>query len=350
MARSTGAGLKSAHSILGIEGRYVPTSVHAGLLAAIQLLDRLSPRARHRAAVLAWHSQHGSVVRLTARHFGLSPDTVSRWARAMRERGPAGLEDRSQRPVHLRRPTTPLSAVIRIRAIREAYPRWGREKIRTLLLREGISVSAKTIDRTILRLRSRGDLREPVSARRRAKRQQRRERPQRPAGLLVDRPGALLQLDSKQVQLGHRPVFVLGAVDHFTRKRVVAVVPRLSAEAGAAFLEHVRSKLPFPLAAVQTDGGSEFMGGFIAAAAAAGITRYVNRPNYPQGQGRIERTFLTDEQEFYEVEEMPKEAVELERMLVAWNKTYEEIRPHQALGYLTPNEFYARWAAGQSAP
>ena len=30
-----------------------------------------------------------------------------------------------------------------------------------------------------------------------------------------------------------------------------------------------------------------------------GLTHYFNRPNYPQGNGRIERSFRTDEEEFY---------------------------------------------------
>ena len=54
----------------------------------------------------------------------------------------------------------PVATVLRICELRERYPRWGREKLRVLLLREGISISAKTIDRTIKRLRERGDPRE----------------------------------------------------------------------------------------------------------------------------------------------------------------------------------------------
>lgn len=38
----------------------------------------------------------------------------------------------------------------------------------------------------------------------------------------------------------------------------------------------------------------------------------------------------------------------LKRQLTVWNRICEEIRPHQALGYLTPNEFYAKWVAEQA--
>lgn len=96
---------------------------------------------------------------------------------------------------------------------------------------------------------------------------------------------------------------------------------------------------------MQCDGGHEFRGDFAIAAAAAGISQFTNRPNYPQGNGRVERSFLTDDLEFHEVEELVPTAEGLQRQLAVWNHVYEEIRPHQALDYLTPNQFYAKWAA-----
>ena len=295
-----------------------------------------------------WYEEHGRGVRLTARHFGHSPDTVSRWVRAFALRQMRGLEDRSRRPTQVRRPTTPLDQVRRIRELREQYPRWGREKLRVLLAREGISVSPKTIDRTIARLRARGELHEPPAVRTALRTRTRAAaRPRRPQDLVVDRPG-FLQLDSQEIRFAGKAIFTFAAVDFFTRKRVVAAAGRLTSAAGALFLARVQERFPFPVRAVQCDGGHEFRGEFAAAAAAAGIAQYVNRPNYPQGNGRVERSFLTDDQEFHEVEELATTAEGLERQLAVWNQVYEQIRPHQALGYLTPNEFSAQWVAEQA--
>ncbi len=33
----------------------------------------------------------------------------------------------------------------------------------------------------------------------------------------------------------------------------------------------------------------------------------------------------------------------IETALLAWNRRYESRRIHQALGYLTPNQFYQQW-------
>ena len=44
-------------------------------------------------------------------------------------------------------------------------------------------------------------------------------------------------------------------------------------------------------------------------------------------------------EEFYEVTEGSFEIDELRAELLDWEQTYNAIRPHQALGYLTPSEF-----------
>jgi putative transposase len=174
-----------------------------------------------------------------------------------------------------------------------------------LLEREGIYLSAKSIDRVIGRLKARGVVKEPQRPRRVASAHGRRLR--RPLDLVVDTPGVLVQLDSKQVALGvGKVVFQFGAVDCFTRKRVVALAPRLTSQQGADFLRWVVKELPFPVTAIQSDGGSEFLGAFGAAVKEMKLLHYFNRPNYPQGNDRVERSLRTDEEEFYQVEELPR--------------------------------------------
>jgi transposase InsO family protein len=129
---------------------------------------------------------------------------------------------------------------------------------------------------------------------------------------------------------------------------VVALTSSLTSATGAAFLERVVTQFPFPLQAIQTDGGSEFLGAFTETVQRLGLVRYVNRPNYPQGNGRIERSFRTDEESAsggYQVEELPADLGGRQAALLAWNQRYETWRPHQALGYLTPEQFYQKWLA-----
>jgi putative transposase len=331
-----------------MKGRYasVGMSIRRVRLPGVGRLARLpaepSEEAARRLKVIQWYQAHGSKVRLTARHYGFSPDTISRWARAYAVAGVRGLELKSRRPRRVRQPQVPVSTVQRIQELREQYPRWGREKLRVLLERDGIHISAKSVDRVIARLKARGVLREAMSARRKARLQ--RDRPRRPRDLVVDRPGALVQMDTKHVSLGGgKVVYHFGALDCFTRKRVVGLSRSLSSQQGAEFLRRVVSQFPFEVAAIQSDGGSEFLGVFRLAAEELKLPHYFNRPNYPQGNGQIERSFRTDEEEFYQVEDLPADTGGLEAALLAWNRVYEQVRPHQALGYQTPEQFYQDW-------
>ena len=331
-----------------MRGRYagVSMSIYGAILPGAARLARLpaepSEEARRRFKVVQWCQEHDRRVRLTARHFGFSPDTISRWLRVFAAEGVVGLEPRSRRPKRVRQPTTPTEVIVRIQALRERYPRWGREKLRVLLEREGITLSAKSIDRVISRLKARGVLREPLRPRKTAR--WRQERLRRPKELPVDHPGALVQLDTRQVPLGKGKVlYQFGAVDCFTRKRVVALAPRLSSAQGSAFLKRMVAQFPFPVEAIQSDGGSEFLKDFGTTVKALQLPHYFNRPNYPQGNGRVERSFRTDEEEFYQVEELPADLGGLQTALLAWNRVYETVRPHQALGYNTPEQFYQDW-------
>ena len=58
---------------------------------------------------------------------------------------------------------------------------------------------------------------------------------------------------------------------------------------------------------------------------------------------RVERSHLTDELEFYAQGNLHKSFNEQVKAISEWEHTYNFIRPHQALGYLTPMKFYELW-------
>jgi transposase InsO family protein len=57
----------------------------------------------------------------------------------------------------------------------------------------------------------------------------------------------------------------------------------------------------------------------------------------------VERAQRTHTEEFYEVVDFSLEVAALNQELLAWERTYNTIRPHQALGYLTPHQFVTHW-------
>jgi len=59
--------------------------------------------------------------------------------------------------------------------------------------------------------------------------------------------------------------------------------------------------------------------------------------------GHVERAHRTHTEAFYEVTESSFDIAELRGELLQWEQVYNVIRPHQALGYLTPLKFLEQW-------
>ena len=99
--------------------------------------------------------------------------------------------------------------------------------------------------------------------------------------------------------------------------------------------------MPFPVRAISIDNGSEFMAEFETACAERGIALFVLPPRSPKLHGAVERANRTHAEEFYEVTDAEPELAAFQVALRAWETVYNTIRPHQALGYLTPAEYLA---------
>jgi hypothetical protein len=85
-------------------------------------------------------------------------------------------------------------------------------------------------------------------------------------------------------------------------------------------------------------GGGEFAAEFEQACQARGLPLFVLPPRSPKLNGHVERAHRTHNEEFYEVTPQRWNLLEVNRQLLAWERTSNTIRPHQALGYATPLE------------
>ncbi len=87
------------------------------------------------------------------------------------------------------------------------------------------------------------------------------------------------------------------------------------------------------------DGGSESKAIFEAECQRRGIKLFVLPPRSPKLNGGVERAYRTHTEEFYEVTDNTFDLAELRNELLEWEHIYNTVRPHQALGYLTPSQF-----------
>ena len=133
------------------------------------------------------------------------------------------------------------------------------------------------------------------------------------------------------------------ARDVISRWDVVEVHHRATSLAAARFLETLLERLPFPVRALQVDGGSEFAAEFELACQQKQLPLFVLPPKSPKLNAHVERSHRTHNEEFYEVQADSDQLPALNRQLRRWEKTYNCVRPHQSLAYLTPFEFLTRW-------
>lgn len=322
----------------------------------MQTIRRAIPRSRHlergtielsRAARLrlSWmdhYRQHGQNAAFTCRHFGISRQSFYRWKRRYDPDDLRSLEDRSHRPHRRRQPTWSAALAERVRQLRQQYPRWGKDKLIVLLRREGRTVSTSMVGRILTHLKRRGRLVEPLPLRVKA----RRSRPARPYAVRKprdyepQRPGDLVQVDTLEL----RPVPGV-IVKQFTARDVVSrwdvleAHSRATASLAAQFLDTLQQRMPFPIRALQVDGGSEFAADFERACQRRGLRLFVLPPRSPKLNGRVERAQRTHTEEFYEVFPCSLQIPTLNQELIRWERTYNTVRPHQSLGYLTPLQF-----------
>jgi transposase InsO family protein len=282
-------------------------------------------------------------VSATCRHFGIARSTYYRWQKRYDPQHLSSLENRSSRPKQCRRPSWSPDQTAAVRQAREDHPRWGKDKLAIVLKREGMALSVSMVGRILRDLTHRRVLVEPVTARLRP--QSRHARPyavRKPKEYTPVAPGDLVQVDTMHltpvpgVERRH-----FSAVDVVSRWSVTGV--RAVATAGTArdFLAELDERLPFPLRAIQVDGGSEFMAEFEAACQQRAIALFVLPPRSPKLNGHVERANRTHRTEFWELYDGDLELPPLQQALRQWEQAYNHVRPHQALGYLTPAEHLA---------
>jgi transposase InsO family protein len=297
--------------------------------------------------MMVWFSEHGRNASLTCRHFGISRDTFYRWLRRFEESGPGGLEDVSHRPRNIRKPTWTKEFEDAVLELRQLTPGWGKDKLVVLLHDQGWPCSTSMVGRILKHLKESGRLVEAPGADPWMPRRPFR-RPygvRKPKEYTADGPGAIVQVDTSHVALfaGFRFKHFT-ACDVFTRWQVLEVHGRATAHAAAGFLDTILERMPFPVKAIQVDGGSEFMAEFEDACKERRIRLFVLPPRSPKLNGHVERSNRTHKEEFYYRLTSTNTLAQVSKLLRRWEDVHNTYRPHQALGQITPLAFYKKCA------
>jgi len=302
------------------------------LLWKMSRTNDISGEAKKRLRWFDYHSRARNAA-LTCRYFGISESCFWKWKERFDNGGLRALEDKSRRPKRFREPETKDSIIQEIETLRRLFPRYGKEKIYSLL-NEKISVSG--IGRVIKR----------HNMFYRAQKKKRGHswlwgRRQRIKDLvLYGKPGEHVILDTIVVHLCSRVFYVKTAIDDVTKIAFAYTYTNNSSRTSVDFLKKLQYLLPYPITNIHTDNGSEFLGEFHEELMRQGIPHYFSYPHCPKQHASIERFNRTLQEEFLQEGNGYLDLGILNQKLINWLVEYNFHRPHASLGYKNPLSFF----------
>lgn len=275
----------------------------------------------------------------------ISRASFFRWKNRYKKHGLNGLEAESKRPFNTRKSTWSLDIENKIYQLRREYPFFGKYKIAVLYMQKyKTKISVSMVGRIIGKLIKKNKIKSVnfLCNKKLSKNRIFNGHAQRwKKGMKPLNPGELIQIDHMTINMhGIGYVKQFNAICPITKIAVEKIYSEATARNAANFLEYVIQQMPFPIRSIQVDGGSEFMKEFELLCKKLNIPLFVLPPKSPECNAHVERSNGTFKYEFYSQYCGKLDFENLQNSLLKFVYFYNNIRPHQSLGYLTPNQFY----------
>lgn len=272
--------------------------------------------------------------------YGISRQTGYKWSQRYVEEGVEGLEDRSRAPKSCSHGTSQ-EVSDQLLALRRSHPTWGPRKL-LAWLRKRDSETSWPAASTVCGLLKRHGLVEP------------RARPRRPwpasgrPSVQAEAANQVWSVDFKgQFRTGDgRMCYPLTVADGYSRFLLgVTGLETVSESVAWPVLERLFRQYGLP-AAIRTDNGSPFAAIRAVARLSHLSVRWLKlgirleriEPGHPEQNGRHERMHRTLKQE---TARPPAESRSAQQeRFDQFRRVYNEQRPHEALAFQTPAEFY----------
>ena len=320
-----------------------PFDKHANWRGQSELLG-LSKAARTRLEWFIYYEARAQKnASLTCRHFGIAPKTFYKWKKIFDGKNLRLLEDRLRVPLNKRKRAITPTEETRIITLRKQHIRWGKMKLARLYWNiYGEHVSSWKIQYTIKKYRL---YYHPVRNERLQKRRKRNQAKKRITELKKKPfPGYLIALDTVVIYWNGTKRYVLTAIDTVSKIAFARMYTSKSSTNAADFLKRMVYLLDDAVWNTLNDNGSEFYKEFIHACKDLKLTQYWSRVRTPTDNPVDERFNKTLKEEFIALGNMTDDPLQFNHNLTEWLVEYNFVRPHQALGYDTPWEFYQKTA------
>ena len=322
----------------GVSTTYGTILPNSAALSRIKSI-KLSKQAKHRLAVIEYYLyKSDSNVCLTCRHYGIGRSYFYKWWNRYNPKNLNSLENRSKRPNTVRQATYNYNLVKLVRKLRTDKPSYSSKKLKRILKRDyDISYSHSTIGRIIKKynLYFTAAIK---AAKKRSKRAKQVWKRRKPYNLKASKPRQVVEFDMKHIYICGQKQYAFVAIDIFTKQICLRVANRPSSyQASLALQEAV--KLFGDEICIITDNGSENYKHSYEYLKKQNVTQYFARPHTPKDKPHVENVIGKLQQECLDEDRTHKTLDERKEQVCEWINDYHYYRPHQALDYLTPEEY-----------
>ncbi len=137
--------------------------------------------------------------------------------------------------------------------------------------------------------------------------------------------------------------YILTAIDAHGKIAYARMYPSKHSKHAKDFLFRLNYLLDKKIENVTRDNGTEFAGEFDEAISELGLGSYYSRVKTPTDNPVNERFNRTLDEEFIQMGNMTSDCNLFNQKLTEWLIEYNFKRPHQALAYISPIEFYEKY-------
>ena len=165
-----------------------------------------------------------------------------------------------------------------------------------------------------------------------------------------EHPGEMVHTDSSLLPLLRGEAIITPReylyvfVDDYSRFLFADILPDQTSWSAAITLDEALIMLPFAVKVMYSDNGKEFKGAFADLCRTNDIKQQNTKPYHPQTNGKAERVIKTIKQELLRGHSHVSRE-ERRRHLYAFTRHYNQVRPHQSLGNISPLAFLENYVA-----
>ncbi len=320
----------------------IPT-VDSWQLLRLRGKDSLSPQAQLKLEwIIFYHTiGKGNAIK-TAAHFGINPKTLHKWKGRFDPKDITTLEEESRAPDNTRQKEISFVQERRIVELRKKHLRWGKMKLQRRYIREYHEyISSWKIQRVIEEKKLYFDKTQIARGKRRRKQAQKHQKKRITQFKKKKLQNHLWHVDTVVFTVaegGYR--YLLTAIDETTKLAYARLYSTHSSKQAADFLKRLTYLTEGGIMNLHHDNGSEFEKDFKTACQQLKLPQWYSRPHTPKDNPVLERFNRTIQEEFVEMIDIGLEDIALfNNLLLDWLIEYNNVRPHEALDYLTPLEY-----------